>query len=283
MQFFEDMDAVAKEELSVVQLSKQLLLNSDLVAREYQSLVPEAITYGAAENSDYTISRIDFTQTGVSFDIKHDDKTLLPVVHPSISMPQVYSLSAAIAVAHLIGVETSKITDGLAAVTAVNGRLQLLDGIRGSTIIDDTYNSSPEAAMAALQTLNRLAAPQKIALLGNMNELGEFSRQAHVDLGQQCDPAKIDELLTLGSDANEFLATAAEQRGCRVTRFTTPYQAGEYLQKITKPGALVLVKGSQNNVYAEEAVKQILASRKDVQKLVRQTPAWLKLKSESFS
>lgn len=282
MQNFADLDAVAKEELSVAGYSGQLLVNSDLVAAEYRSLVPESITYGQ-QTGDYVAQDIVFSRSGVSFDVKKDEATYLTAMHTSISTAQVHSLLAAISVADLLGVSTDKIASGLGLVTQVNGRLRLLDGIKSSTVIDDTYNSSPEAAAASLQTLYRLEAPQKIALLGNMNELGAFSANAHIELGKMCDPKQLVEVITLGPDANEFLAAAAEARGCKVTRCKTPYEAGDRLQQIITEGALILAKGSQNKVFAEEAVKMILSNPDDSQYLVRQSPAWLKVKAKNFS
>ncbi len=282
MQNFADLDAVAKEELSVMAYSQVVLVNKDLIAPEYRQYLPQAITYGTANDADFVAQNVQFDTTGVSFDLSHDGAELLTVTHPSISMPQVHSLTAACAVATLVGQQAQDILPAIQSVTPVSGRLQLLQGIQHSTIIDDTYNSSPDAAAAVLQTLYRMDAPQKIAVLGNMNELGAFSEQAHTQLGKLCDPAQITELITLGPDANQFLAAAAEAKGCKVTRYETPYQVGQHLTKAIHPGALVLVKGSQNKVYAEEAVKAILADPADASKLVRQSPSWLKAKAKNF-
>jgi UDP-N-acetylmuramoyl-tripeptide--D-alanyl-D-alanine ligase len=160
--------------------------------------------------------------------------------------------------------------------------MRRLVGINNSTIIDDTYNASPEAVSAALKTLYRLDAPQKIAVLGNMNELGKFSAEAHRQIGEQCDPKQLDLVVTIGPDANKYLAPAAEKKGCKVGTFSDPYQAGEFVKLQIKPGALVLVKGSQNKVFAEEAVKTLLADPVDASKLVRQSRYWMKIKAKNF-
>lgn len=282
MEYFKDLDDVAKEELSVVQYSRSILINTDFVAQEYRSLVPEATTYAVEATADYMAQNTAFTNDGVTFDVHKDDAFLLTATHANVSTAGVSSLMAAIAVSDGFGMDQQTIAAGLSKVTAVSGRLQLLPGINGSTIIDDTYNSSPEAAQAALQTLYRIAAPQKIALLGAMNELGDHSQEAHESLGELCDPSQLDELVTLGPDANEYLAAVAESKGCKVTRCNTPQEAGEHILGVTKPGALILAKGSQNKVYAEEAIKLLLANPSDAEKLVRQSPAWLKKKSQNF-
>lgn len=283
MEYFKDIDDVAKEELSVVQYSKSLLLNTDFVAHEYRSLVPEAVTYATTSDAEYLAQNIRFNSEGVTFDVHKEGEKLVSVTHSSISTAQLSSLLAAIVVAETCGMGEQAIVAGLGTITPVSGRLQVLAGSKQSRIIDDTYNSSPEAAQAALETLYRIDAPQKIALLGAMNELGDYSRDAHIALGRLCDASQIDELITLGPDANEYLAPAAEAKGCKVTRCTTPTEAGEYVASVLKPGALVLAKGSQNKVYAEEAVKLLLADPADAQKLVRQSPEWLKIKANNFA
>lgn len=282
MEFFADLDDVAKEELSVVQYAEHMVINADLVAPEYREFVPEAETYALHAPADYQMDSFSFDADGVSFQISHDGKVLVEARHDSMADAHLYSLTAATAVAHILGFTAQQMLDGFAQVKPVSGRLQRLAGVNNSVIIDDTYNSSPEAAKAALEILYRIKAPQKIALLGNMNELGAYSKEAHTELGKFCDPNQLDEVLTLGPDANTYLAPAATKAGCKVKTFTSPYDAGEHLKNSIKNGAVVLIKGSQNRVFAEEAVKAILANPADESKLVRQSPSWLKLKQKQF-
>jgi UDP-N-acetylmuramoyl-tripeptide--D-alanyl-D-alanine ligase len=148
--------------------------------------------------------------------------------------------------------------------------------------LDDTYNASPDATKAALDTLYKLPAVHKIALLGNMNELGDYSKQAHIAVGEYCDPKQLELVVTIGRDANTYLAAEAEKKGCTVARFDNPYKAGKYLESRLSKGAILLAKGSQNGVFAEEAIKQLLANPADTSKLVRQTPKWLKKKARAF-
>jgi UDP-N-acetylmuramoyl-tripeptide--D-alanyl-D-alanine ligase len=171
---------------------------------------------------------------------------------------------------------------GLLGLRPVAGRMNKLNGIKQSTIIDDTYNSSPEAAKAALDYLYSQDAPQKIALLGMMNELGGESARFHDELGNYCDPAHLELVVTLGEDANTYLATAAEKRGCVVIRTASPVEAASRISEQMKNGALILAKGSQNGVYAEEAVKRLLANSADQSRLVRQHDYWPAKKAKQF-
>jgi UDP-N-acetylmuramoyl-tripeptide--D-alanyl-D-alanine ligase len=115
-----------------------------------------------------------------------------------------------------------------------------------------------------------------------MNELGGYSQREHKMIGEHCDPRELSLVVTIGPDANKFLAPAAAGNGCEVKTFNNPYDAGEYVKPIVEPGAVILVKGSQNKVFAEEAAKILLADPKDSSKLVRQTPYWMKMKKASF-
>ena len=108
------------------------------------------------------------------------------------------------------------------------------------------------------------------------------TKGAHTEIGKLCDPSELDLVVTIGPDANAYLAPAAAANGCTVKTFTNPYDAGEYVKPRVKPNAIIYAKGSQNKVFAEEAVKSLLADPKDVGKLVRQSEYWLRRKAKNF-
>lgn len=282
MEYFADLHEVAVEELSVTSFSSQLLINIDLCASEYLSVIPDYKTYGKNKPADYKLRDITFNGENGELSITRDNEAWLKAVHSSFAEPQLYSLAAAAAVADNLQLPPDEIAKGFGAIKPVAGRMQRLKGIKNSVIIDDSYNASPEATKAALDTLYRINAPHKIALLGNMNELGEYSHEAHSEIGRYCDPSRLDAILTLGPDANSYLADAAEKSDCKVVRFDSPYDAGGWLKENIKEGALILIKGSQNKVFSEEAIKSILANSSDESRLVRQSSKWLELKSQQF-
>jgi UDP-N-acetylmuramoyl-tripeptide--D-alanyl-D-alanine ligase len=285
MEYFKTIEAVAKEEFVIAEYCDVLVANRDAVARE---LVPEDISsmvkdvhwYGHGQPYsayDYSIQGIK-VRASFNFDTYHLDAVPLHV----LGEHSLGALTAAGAVSLLCGLSAEEIGRGLQAFQPVKGRMQLLAGTHDSVIIDDSYNASPNAARAALDVLYAFDAPQRIALLGTMNEMGDYSERAHSEVGQYCDPAKLDLVVTIGKDANDFLASAAKKRGCEVKTFTSPYEAGTYLSQYLKPHAVVLVKGSQNGVYAEEAIKPLLADAHEVAKLVRQSEYWMDLKRKQF-
>jgi UDP-N-acetylmuramoyl-tripeptide--D-alanyl-D-alanine ligase len=281
MEYFGTLDAVAAEELTILDFSETTIINSDdapsayLRHKTYQS-------YGTGNTADYQIvSRVSAGLQGqtVVFALY---KQRLTLTIPLLGAQGAKIALAALAAAHALGMTQKAIAAGAKAITAYAGRMQLLPGIRGSMLIDDTYNASPVAVMAALDVLYDLETPQRIALLGNMNELGAYSAEAHRSVGDYCDPTKLDMVLALGPDAIQYLAPAAIAKGCTVKTFTSPYAAGEYIKKHLKKGAVVLAKGSQNRVFAEEAIKGLLADPADAIKLVRQSPYWLHVKKQQF-
>ena len=283
MEFFDDLDAVAAEEIQIADLSDKLIINNDFCDEKYtKDLSNKVLTYGLKTPADIRITDVEFDGFQSAFSVEKGGKLLLKARHELIAEPLLYAAAGAIAVAVELQLSADQILRGLKSLKPVSGRMQRLAGINGSTIIDDTYNASPEAMKTALHTLYRLAAPQKIAVLGNMNELGKYSEGAHREIGQYCDPKQLDLLVTIGPDANKYLAQTAEAKGCKVKQFDDPYSVGEYLKSIVKKGALILVKGSQNRVFAEETVKLLLADPKDSEKLVRQSAEWLKKKAKSF-
>lgn len=283
MEFFGGIAAVAKEELVLSQLSDTLLINSDLCAAQYIPSRPRLITYGMQTDGAYKIVHAQLEQGGYAFDIEELGAPLLSVRHPSIAVPQLYSITAAVAVGDLLDMSKEELLEGVAGIMPVSGRMQLLRGIQDTLIIDESYNASPDAVKAALQTLYALPAPQKIALLGNMNELGQkYSPSAHAEIGALCDPAQVQYVVTLGPDSNEYLAAAAEKRGCTVKRCESPYEAGVFIKGVLQNGAVLLVKGSQNRVFAEEAIKVLLQDPQDAHKLVRQSRQWMSVKRRQF-
>lgn len=276
MEFFETVDEVAREELSVGCFAKRVIVNANLVD---QVLLALAAMPEKTEQFKVKLAKKSL-QNG--WQLTFDKKTV-HLEYPIMSEAQIYSLSSAYVVAKSMNFTEKEIDKSLRNIKGIAGRMTMLRGKHGSRIIDDTYNASPEATKLALETLYAFPAKHRIALLGNMNELGALSPQFHTEIGALCEPKLLDLVITLGADANEYLAKAAEAKGCSVVRTQTPQEAGQVLDSKIKKDTVVLAKGSQNGVFAEEAIKYILADPNDVPKLVRQNPAWLNKKQRLFT
>lgn len=286
MEFFKTMDAVAHEELAAGNFSKLALINRDDIDGAYAQHLNNSNldTYGTSAAAEYHFEELNFT-----VDNGHEGKFVGPEipegVNATIKVLGEHNLRPAIAAATVglkFGLNGEEIAAGLGRIAPIAGRMNLLKGLNGSMIIDDTYNSSPVAASSAVQTFYSMQAPQRIAIMGSMNELGESSAAEHEKIGKMFHPDMVEWVITIGEEAGKYLAPAAHSQGCQVKSFQNAVQAGAFAHSVLEKDALVLVKGSQGDVYAEEAVKILLHNQGDIDKLVRQSPAWMATKEAFF-
>ncbi len=288
MEYFKTLDAVAKEELEAANFSQLALINRDDIDGKYAADLrnPNIGTYGTSAVAEYRFEQQDFSLVnGHTGTYMAPDLPVAGGIGATIQVLGVHNLRPAIAAAAVgskFGLTPQDIKAGLEKIRPVAGRMQLLRGLNDSTIIDDTYNSSPAAAVGAIQTFYSIASPQRIAIMGTMNELGDSSQAEHEKIGRMFNPEMVDWVITIGDDAEKYLASAAHAQGCQVKSFKSAVQAGAFAHSVMKKGALVLAKGSQGDVYAEEAVKILLFDQADVSKLVRQSPAWMAHKEVFF-
>ena len=281
MEFFKTIDNVAKEELSVADFADTTIVNEEDVPAEY--LENRFVLYGYDKYSDFRFTTTKRTPL-VNFEgeLSSKDFGRLDVEIPAPSEPLLKAMLAAVAVATKLGIHIKTLEPALSELPSVPGRMQRLDGKNETILIDDTYNASPLAVKAALDMLYEIEAPQRIAVLGSMNELGDTSSEAHEEVGKYCNPDKLDLVVTIGEEARLYLAPEAKKNGCRIKTFKYPKHAGEYVEEKAKNGAAILFKGSQNGVYAEEALKVMLKNPEDSKKLVRQSKLWMKKKHDCF-
>jgi UDP-N-acetylmuramoyl-tripeptide--D-alanyl-D-alanine ligase len=286
MEYFKTIEAVAQEELAVAVYSATTLINRDDIDQQFaEYLQSDKInTYGVHAPAEYYFETIgeQAVLEGFSGQFISPELGNVPAVVSLIGQHNLKAGIAAGAVGAKLGMAASEISDGMDEIHAVAGRMNILRGRAGTTIIDDTYNSSPSAAIAALKTLYQVKAPLKFAILGSMNELGETSEQAHAMVGDYCNPEEIEYVVTIGEEAEKYLAPAAKAKGNRVVSFRSPIGAGAFLNKRLQKGAVILAKGSQNGVFAEEAIKMLLHSTEEEDQLVRQSQYWLNLKAKLY-
>ncbi|MEO5949976.1 MAG: UDP-N-acetylmuramoyl-tripeptide--D-alanyl-D-alanine ligase [Candidatus Saccharimonadales bacterium] len=286
MEFFGTIEAVAQEELTAANFAKLAMINRDDIDGRFANFLTNSNidTYGTTAAAEFRFEEEDFTlQAGYTGSlISPDSATPIPVQVHVVGEHSLRAAVAAAAVGMKLGLGPEEITAGLAAIHAVPGRMNLLHGIDDTLLIDDTYNSSPLALSSALQTLYSLQVPQRIAVLGSMNELGSVSSAEHQKIGAMCDPSLLSWVITVGEEAEKYLAPAARARGCQVKSFHSAIDAGGFARSVLEPGAAILLKGSEGNIYLEEAVKVLCVMSAD-HELVRQTPAWMKIKDNFFS
>lgn len=277
---------VAQEELSIAAFSGLTIVNHDDIDNSFaQYANTNSLTDYGIDGGEYQLSVLGGSPLG-GYDVQINgpgaNQPITTKLH-IVGNHMLRAVCAAAAVGLRLGVSPSELAQTLAEVRPVAGRMNPLRGRDGSVLIDDSYNSSPVAAIAALDTIYQIEAPQRIAILGSMKELGDYAPQAHQQVGQYCDPQRLDWVVTIGDEANQYLAPAAQRAGCQVRAFADPVSAGTFVAQVLEPGGLVLIKGSQNKVYTEEATKVLLADVNDKDKLVRQDDYWLKRKQDWYA
>ncbi len=278
-------EAVREEEFSpayaLPPLAPLIVSSEDPHAIEMASRVPvHLVTYGLEASSSVQLTDIDWYRehgvvVGMQAVVRAGDRTASMTIRGSVGKTQILPAAAALATALVSDIP---LTDALAALAAYEppaGRGRLFPGVRGSTLIDDSYNSSPAAVEESLVTLASFPTTGKrIAVLGDMLELGRYSVMEHERIGERAAKA-ADRLVTVGIRAKGF-ATAAEAAGLapeNITSFNDARDAAASLPALIGPGDTVLVKGSQS-IRTERIVEVLLATPADRSRLVRQDSAW---------
>ncbi|MFA6553969.1 MAG: UDP-N-acetylmuramoyl-tripeptide--D-alanyl-D-alanine ligase [Candidatus Paceibacterota bacterium] len=245
----------------------------------------KVITYGTGSNStvrglDDKVLYDNNSPVGLTFNLNLDGSTLPITLRNVIGNVYMYPLLAAASVGKARGMRSEVIANSLADYEAPKGRMNLISGINGSTIIDDTYNSSPDAVFSALQTLKGLETTgAKIVVLGDMMELGNYSAEEHRHVGKEV-IGSASMLVTVGLRSRQTAEEAVKDGFSKemIHSFETSIEASEYLAKEIKTGDIILVKGSQS-MRMERVVKALLKEPSKADSLlVRQEKEWLEKK-----
>jgi UDP-N-acetylmuramyl pentapeptide synthase len=212
---------------------------------------------------------------GVSFKL-HYAKGFVPVrISGSLGKSQAYSAAAAAIVGLHLGLNLVQVTEGLTRYHGIPGRLRVLPGIKDTVIIDDTYNAAPAAMHLALDSFAAFPAQRRVAVLGDMLELGKYTFEAHQEIGNRVgDIAQV--LVCVGEKAKIIADAAANQMEQKnIYTFHTSEEAKQKVQELLQAGDLVLVKGSQGK-RMEKIVEEIMAEpERKRELLVRQSRSWL--------
>ncbi len=200
--------------------------------------------YGLSPQADLWADQIEsLGLQGVHFQLHHGDEVLYVRI-PLLGRHSVHTALRAAAVGLVEGLTWQEIIEGLRGPSA-QLRLVAVPGPRGSIILDDTYNASPESTIAALNLLDELDG-RKIAVLGDMRELGRYERDGHVMVGMRALEV-ADVLITVGSQARIIAETALRwgmPADCLYS-VETNAEAIALLEKLITAGDVVLVKGSR--------------------------------------
>ncbi|MEK7576352.1 MAG: UDP-N-acetylmuramoyl-tripeptide--D-alanyl-D-alanine ligase [Patescibacteria group bacterium] len=282
VEYFASVEDVAKEKAKLVQVIPQdgcVILNADdpqvLAMRELTQA--RVLTYGVHKEANIVASGYkalfsrSHMSSGISFRIDCEGKSI-PIKNQNvIGVQSMYALLATAAVGVVKSLNLIEIAEGLSKYKPMPGRFFLVEGINSSLIIDDSYNASPLAMAVALDTLSTIPAGRKIAVLGDMLELGKFTKDAHEAIGKQASGI-VDVLVTVGLRTKSMESAGAKE----FYWFSDSKAAGEFLKEYIKKDDVVLVKGSQGT-RMERVVEALMAHPEDASRLlVRQDSYWKK-------
>lgn len=242
---FDSLDQIASQKAKLANQSQIAIINSqDKLVKKY------------TQNKNI----IALTPTKIKFD--------------NFYLPDVYQISfgAALSLAQIFNINYQQAIKNIQTnFTLPPSRSSILEGIKNTTIIDSSYNSSPIACQELLKFLFQFKG-KKIAVLGDMRELGKKSQEEHQKIYNLATKS-ADLIISVGVETQKYF-------GDKSKKFLNWWTAAEFLKEAIKGGETILVKGSQNTIFLEELVKTILANTKDSSKLCRQSKWWLKTKSK---
>jgi UDP-N-acetylmuramyl pentapeptide synthase len=287
VEFFSSPEEVIEEKSSIVASLKKggiVILNGDderVMGLKEKYPHVKTVTYGFKKTNEFNASHYGLTQsqhkpTGIRFRVNYGGNSIPIELFDVVGKQHVYPVLAALAVGGTIDINLLEIGEALGESKTPPGRMHLLPGIKDTTIIDDSYNSSPIAVEEALSVLsNANVLGKKIAVLGDMLELGRFSVDEHKRLGKLAAEVS-DVLITVGLRARHF-TEGALQGGMseeNILQYEDARRAGKELEHKLEEGDLILIKGSQS-VRMERTVEEIMAHPEHKKELlVRQEEAW---------
>lgn len=264
LEFFPGIEGIASAKRELIQAlpaSGTAVLNADdpFVSRFGEGFAGRTVTFGIEQPADFHAAGIaQDGPRGIRFRLEWAGEPLA-VALPLLGRHNVLNALAAIATAHTFGIPPARAAGALAAFQPPKMRGEVLE-VNGVTILNDCYNSNPRALEYMLETLARMPAQgRRIAVLGEMLELGPTSVELHRAAGRQA-AAAADHLVAVGGHARHFLegAAAAGLEAARRAFFDSAAEAGSYVASLVQPGDVVLFKGSRG-VKLEDALARVMS------------------------
>jgi len=294
LEAFKTIDRIKKEKALIVkELEKTnwavLNFDDERVKEIAKEVKVNYISYGIKEKadleaSDVTIQKLNSQSGktgnyGISFKMHYKGAAVPVILEGIVSRSAVYACLAGAAAGIIYGLNLIEISDALKNYKNPKGRLNMLLGVKGTSILDDTYNSSPQASLEALEVLASLepgAKAHRYAVFGDMLELGDYTEAGHREVGERAAELKINYLIVVGERSRD-IARGAKLAGMNddyIFHFSDNESASVFIKERIKKGDLILVKGSQV-ARMEKVVKELIADPlKAEELLVRQGEDW---------
>ena len=307
--YFNNLEEIAGEKGQLIEAlprSGTAVLNYDdpRVRAMSESTEADVITYGLSPNADIVASDLRPGSEGLDLVVHLPGVTGLGIPgYPAksevrshlLGPQQAHTILAAIAVGLSHQVPWSDILDALESLHPAPGRLQVLEGVHGSTLLDGSASANPASTLQALSALSSYPAQRRIAVLGDMAQLGSYAVEGHREVGEAA-AACVDLLITKGERA-AWIAEKAEESGLPRDQIVITHTEQDAVRKLTShltSGDVVLVKGDIET-HMERVVEQLLREPADSARLVRRLkglkvqtarpsrPTWLEVDLEAIA
>jgi UDP-N-acetylmuramoyl-tripeptide--D-alanyl-D-alanine ligase len=259
MEAFDSIEGVAaakRELIEALPADGVAVLNADdpLVSRFRDVHPGVTVTFGLSEGADVRAEQVEYSSEGVRFQVNG-----LQFESALLGRHSILNLLAGIAVASLYGIQPEQLTGVVSALSAGSMRGQRFEQ-NGILILNDCYNSNPDAARAMIDVLRETPAKRRIAVLGEMLELGHWAESLHREVGNYVANCGIDVLVGIRGAARHMVDAAMEAGQSEDAAFFSPDTAvaGDLLRQVARPGDVILFKGSRGT-HVEQALERFLA------------------------
>lgn len=267
VEFYSSPEALAKEEMKLITNLPETgfaVLNTDdeQIKNLVSKIKAKTITYGFFSDAQMKISNFEvFDQNqeiGIIFKLEYAGNVIPVKMKNTLGKGAALSIAAASCVGLIFGLNLIEIIENLSKNFSLPpGRMNLFKGVKNTLIIDDTYNASPLSMKAALETLKELPGQRKIAVLGDMLEIGKYTLGVHEEIGRIA-ANFVDLLFTIGPRA-KFIAEGAKKAGFpneNIFSYIIAEQAKKEVELKIREGDLVLIKASRA-IGLEKVVEEI--------------------------
>jgi UDP-N-acetylmuramoyl-tripeptide--D-alanyl-D-alanine ligase len=251
LEFFGDLAGVAREEGALAEAlpADGLLVlcgDSEFTADIAARTPARVLRFGFAETNDWRVESVRVDDSGTTFSVAGAPPAIAGEYRVKLlGRHQATNALAAIAVGAELGLGRAAIQQGLTECQPAKMRMQLWE-TNGVRVLDDAYNANTDSVLAALKTLMELPWPgRRIAVLGDMAELGTQTRAAHAEVGRAVAELGVGQLIAVGAMASVMGAAARTAGLLRVFEFADVDAAAQAIQRFFKPGDLVLLKASR--------------------------------------
>ena len=295
LEFFRSINQIVQEKSVLIKNISEngmaiLNMDNEIIVKLAQKFNGKIVKIGIENKvvdlraSDIHLNYFEDELKGLSFKLNYKGKTIPFRLPNIIAQHQIYAVLIAVAMADYFKINLIEVAKSLEKFKSPVGRMNLLNGINGSKIIDDTYNASLVSTIKALETLQEIKSNRKIVILGDMLELGNDSKRQHQKIIEKTLAENVDMLLVVGKRMKKALEQilGSKELMKNIWSLNNSKEVGRVIKRKLQAGDLVLVKGSQG-MRMENVVKEIMSDSKQSKKLLcRQSENWQKIASDKY-